>query len=307
MDSSEKTVVINENSNSDFTTNLENKIIENTDTSSALHVCIYSYMGFFDRESLVDYINDILEDEEITIDDIEDFPRFDDSIYILASNETLALIVKEWFEGFYQIYDAKIVESLDAIPPEEKHEPVVVKNEYVVDPKDLTCNSYILIAHMDEDENEELKDSIAEFMENHRVILVDAYEDNTYVQNNIAVIVGNNSHHYAVIEEDLKKLNYTTTQLLINFTITTNVPEIYKDAKAYVDNYIKTRYGSKGIEVHINIVDECSNCKDYANFRIDIQSNIPTTIVHSDIMAYLGSYCLAVEFAYNKNNGTGTN
>ena len=297
---------------------LENKILANTDTDitdeNRHFVKIYSSISFLDIDSLCDYIQDCIfdeseEHEEIKLHEVSSIARFIDDIYVIASSERIAELAKEWLEDAYPNKKVFIAEDENGIPNPEleiNQEPVSISNN--IDPSlvnDFTNDIYLVIANFPEyKENGSADKRGVEFLETHRTIQIATYEKDNELPKNIAIIIGNPSLAYNIIIEDLKKINFSNTTLLINLNIYTNHPELFIQAQAYLDNYIHKRYGLYGIEAKANIIQraygENNTLESDVEFDIDIQSNIPTTIIHSDILAFISSYCLNIEFNHNR-------
>lgn len=289
---------------------LENKIVENTDLSDINRhfVHVYSSISFLDIDSLRDYIEDCVYDEsedheEIKLHEVLSIARFIDDIYVVASSDRLAELAKEWLEDSYPNKKVFIAEDENGVPNpdlEINQEPISISNN--IDPSsinDFTNDIYLIIANFPEYEEDGTVDNRGtEFLESHRTIQITAYENNE-LPKNIAIVIGNPSLVYNNIIEDLKKINFSDTTLLINLNIYTTHPELFAQAQDYLDNYIHKRYGLYGIDAKINII-KSGIVKNDVEFDIDIQSNIPTTIIHSDILAFVSSYCLNIEFNYNR-------
>lgn len=297
---------------------LEDKIIENTQEqiSKKHFIHVYSSIAFLDIDALYDYIIDNFTNKyyDIELSEVSTIPRNIDDVYIVSSDEKISEIAKEWIEHTYPDKKVYIAEDENGVPDPSieipKPEPVV---QYKKKPKlsnipDYTFNSYIVIASLDTgDEKTETTEAQAkaiEFFTTHKVILADTFEEGKKLPNNIAIVIGNPSKEYNRIVYDLKKINYSTTDLLLNIKVKTHHPDLFKDLQFYLNDYVEMRYGSLGIEAIIDIIDSPEDADHPENvyFELDMESNIPTTTIHNDILAFVGSYCLNIEFEHNRKN-----
>ena len=143
------------------------------------------------------------------------------------------------------------------------------------------------------------------FIKKHPVIIISALDekDAEKMPENIAVVIGDYNITGNIIS-DLEKEAISITQLLLNFEIKTHHPHLFpaKELRDFVGEYLTVRYNDDmGIIVNINVVesDPDADNPDDVYFEIDMKSNLPTTVIHNDIMALLGSKCLEIEFEYN--------
>lgn len=335
MTDQEKLKIINESFGTDLASaeldGLEDKIINNLpmsdlDNTDNYFVAIYSSISFLDTDDLHEYVNICLNDccdpegpnNIIELSDIYTKIRLDDDVYIISNNERIANYTKKWIEKNYPDKTVYIAENENAIPPSN----VEIRQSCTYEPQpeipskykrkmDFTNNSYFIIASLDTGDENTMKTTeeqakAIKFFTSHKVMLIDTYEQDKKLPDNIAIVIGNDRDEYTSIEynnivDDLFDMNYSITHLLINFTIKTHHPNLFNRIRDNTIEYINQRYGDNGILVRFHIEDapEDADHPENVYFELDMKSNIPTTIIHSDIQAYVGSYCLNIEFEYN--------